>query len=125
MSLVSEFREAGGAGKPTQAGFKVCHSSTAKNGVRTAHALWPNEHLPGELAQILPTPEHFERASSLVPASAVEEAVPCGPDPKPYIDRIHALIDAGYDEVYIQQIGSEQDRFFDFWESEIAPEFAS
>jgi hypothetical protein len=32
---------------------------------------------------------------------------------------------AGFDEVYIQQIGSEQDRYFDFWESEIAPEFAA
>ncbi len=123
--LVSEFREAGGAGKPTQAGFKVCHAPTTEEGVRTAHRLWPYEQLPGELAQILPTPAHFEQAASLVPASAVEEAVPCGPDSKLYIDRIRAFNDAGYDEVYIQQIGSQQGRFFDFWESEIAPEFAA
>ncbi|HYB38213.1 MAG TPA: hypothetical protein VEF72_22460 [Mycobacterium sp.] len=31
--LVSEFHEAGGAGKPTQAGFKVCHSRTKEDGV--------------------------------------------------------------------------------------------
>ncbi len=71
------------------------------------------------------TPAHFEQAASLVPPSAIEEAVPCGPDPKPYVDRIRAFTDAGFDEVYIQQIGSEQDRFFDFWESGIAPEFAA
>jgi G6PDH family F420-dependent oxidoreductase len=123
--LHDEFREAGGAGKPTQAGFKVCHAPTTEDGVRTAHTLWANEHLPGELAQILPTPSHFEQAASLVPESAVEQAVPCGPDPKPYIERIRAFVDAGYDEVYVQQIGPEQDRFFDFWESEIAPEFAA
>jgi G6PDH family F420-dependent oxidoreductase len=123
--LLEAFREAGGAGKPTQAGFKVCHASTTEDGVRTAHDLWPNEHLPGELAQILPTPSHFEQASSLVTESTVEQAVPCGPDPKPYIERIRAFVDAGYDEVYIQQIGPDQDSFFDFWESEIAPEFAA
>jgi G6PDH family F420-dependent oxidoreductase len=120
--LLSAFREAGGAGKPTQAGFKVCHASKAEEGVRTAHRLWPNEYLPGELAQILPSPAHFEQASSLVLVSTVEKSVPTGPDAKPYIDRIQEFADAGYDEVYIQQIGPEQDRFFDFWESEIAPE---
>ncbi|AKN16751.1 luciferase-like protein [Mycobacterium haemophilum DSM 44634] len=122
--LVSEFRDAGGVGKPTQAGFKVCYAPTAGEAISTAHRLWPNEQLPGELAQILPTPAHFEQASSLVPASAVEEAVPCGPDLKPYLDRIRAFSDAGFDEVYIQQIGSGQGRFFDFWESEVVPEIA-
>ena len=122
--LLSEFRNAGGAGKPTQGGFKVCHSETVEEGLATAHRLWPNDQLPGELAQILPTPRHFEQASSMVPQSAMEE-MPCGPDAKPYIDRIRAFIDAGYDEVYVQQIGPEHDRFFEFWESEIAPEFAA
>lgn len=112
--LLSAFREGGGEGKPTQAGFKVCHASTTEEAVSTAHELWANEHLPDELAQILPTPTHFEQTSSLVPKSAVEDAVPCGPDAKPYIDRIRAFVDAGYDEVYIQQIGPDQDRFFDF-----------
>jgi len=77
------------------------------------------------LAQTLATPKHFEQAASLVPSSALAEAVPCGPDPKPFVGRIRAFADAGFDEVYVQQIGSEQDSFFDFWESEIAPEFAA
>ena len=32
----------------------------------TAHRLWPNVGLPGELAQVLPTPTHFEQAGELV-----------------------------------------------------------
>jgi G6PDH family F420-dependent oxidoreductase len=123
--LISEFREAGGTGKPTQAGFKVCHSATVEEGVELAHRLWPSDQLPGELAQTLPTPKHFEQAASLVPVSAMAQEVPCGPDAKPYVERIRAFTDAGFDEVYIQQIGPEQDRFFEFWQSEIAPEFAA
>lgn len=123
--LVSQFREGGGSGKPTQAGFKVCHAPTKEDGLRTAHSLWANEQLPGQLGQTLPRPSDFEQASSLVPESAVAESVPCGPDAKPYIERIREFAAAGFDEVYIQQIGPDQDRFFDFWESEIAPEFAA
>ncbi|OBI45546.1 LLM class F420-dependent oxidoreductase [Mycobacterium kyorinense] len=123
--LVSQFRESGGSGKPTQAGFKVCHASTKEDGLRTAHRLWANEQLPGQLGQTLTRPSDFEQASSLVPESAVAESVPCGPDAKPYIERIREFAAAGFDEVYLQQIGPDQDRFFDFWESEIAPEFAA
>ena len=46
-SLLAKFREAGGAGKPTQGGFKVCHASSAEAAVKTAHRLWANEQLPG------------------------------------------------------------------------------
>lgn len=123
--FVSEFRDAGGAGKPTQAGFKVCHSPTVEDAVELAHRLWPSDQLPGELAQILPTPGHFEQATSMVAPSAMEDEVPCGPHAKPYLDRIGAFVDAGYDEVYVQQIGPEQDRFFEFWAAEIASEFAA
>lgn len=122
--LVSEFRDAGGAGKPTQAGIKVCYAARKEDGVHTAHTLWPSEQLPGELGQNLPTPAHFEQAASLVTASAVEQAVPCGPDARPYLDRLAAFTEAGFDEVYVQQIGPDQDDFFDFFEAEIAPEFA-
>jgi hypothetical protein len=36
--------------------------------------LWPTEQLPGELAQILPTPAHFEQAVELVSEDMVAEA---------------------------------------------------
>jgi hypothetical protein len=51
--------------------------------------------------------------------------MPCGQAAEPYIDRIRDYADAGFDEVYVQQIGPDQDRFFDFWASEVAPEFAA
>jgi len=64
----------------------------------------------GELAQILPTPRHFEQASTLVTRDQVAEAVPCGPDIKRYVDTISEHVDAGYDEIYIGQIRPEPGR---------------
>jgi len=123
--LVSEFHHAGGIGKPAQAGFKVCYGPSKEDAVRTAHATWPIEQLPGELGQNLSTPKHFEQAASLVTAEAVERSVPAGPDAKPYLARIREFADAGFDEIYVQQIGADQESFFAFWESEIAPELAA
>lgn len=60
---IARFREQGGRG-PVQAGTKVCYGSDRDEALATAHRLWPNEVLPGELAQVLPTPAHFEQAST-------------------------------------------------------------
>nr|WP_042187566.1 TIGR03557 family F420-dependent LLM class oxidoreductase [Kibdelosporangium sp. MJ126-NF4]CEL18194.1 dehydrogenase [Kibdelosporangium sp. MJ126-NF4]CTQ90576.1 dehydrogenase [Kibdelosporangium sp. MJ126-NF4] len=119
--LLRAFRAAGGDDKPAQSGLKVCHAPTAEKAVATAYRLWPNEHLPGELAQVLPTPRHFEQASQLVTPEMVAEALPCGPDPEPYVSAVSRHVDAGFDEVYIQQIGPDQEAFFDFWQHEVRP----
>jgi len=120
--LIDIFRTSGGGDRPAQGGLKVCYGADEANAVATAHRLWPNDHLPGELAQILPTPRHFEQASTLVTRDQVAEAVPCGPDIKRYVDTISEHVDAGYDEIYIGQIGPNQDAFFEFWSERLAGE---
>ncbi len=119
--LVRRFRESGGADRPAQGGFKVCYAPTREQGVETARRLWPNEQVPGELAQVLPTPRHFEQASTLVTPGMVAEAVPCGPDPDAVAARVQSFVDAGYDQVHIQQIGPDQEAFFEFWANEVRP----
>ncbi|HET9187430.1 MAG TPA: hypothetical protein VFN80_05725, partial [Acidothermaceae bacterium] len=122
QQLVSAFHSGGGAGKPTAAGMKVCWAPTNEQGVETAHRVWAMEELPGELAQVLPDPEHFEQASSLVTPDMVAQSVPCGPDPQPYLDQIKKYADAGFDELHIQQIGPDQEEFFTFWATELEPQ---
>jgi len=118
--LLKRYRDEGGKG-PAHGGFKVCFAKSEEEGRRTAHRLWPNEGLPGELAQILPTPAHFEQASELVPEEMIGESMPCGPDPEPYLEQFRAFQDAGYDEVYVGQIGPDQEGFMRFFERELRP----
>jgi G6PDH family F420-dependent oxidoreductase len=120
--LIERFRANGGAGKPVQAGTKVCYGTDEAEARRTAHRLWPNEVLPGELAQVLPTPEHFEQASSLVTEDMVAESVPCGPDLDRHREAIQEYADAGVDELYVQQIGGG-DEFFEVYAREVLPRF--
>jgi G6PDH family F420-dependent oxidoreductase len=121
--LLNIFRSSGGGDKPAHGAFKACYGQDEAECRKTAHRLWPLEAMPGELPQVLPTPTHFEQAFELITEEMVAEAVPCGPDPAAHKENIQAYIDAGYDEVYIQQIGPNQKEFFDFYEKEILPEF--
>lgn len=122
--LVSMFRSSGGGDKPAHTGTKVCWGEDEAKARKTVHRLWRNDGLPGELAQELPTPRHFEQASSLVTEEMMTEAVVCGADPERHKENIRQYAGAGYDEVYIQQIGPEQRGFFDFHEHEVLPEFS-
>ena len=117
--LVRAYREAGGTG-PAQGGFKVCYAPTTEEGLETAYRTWPNEGLPGELAQVLPQPKHFEQASQLVTKDML--SLPTGPDPEPYLEQVQAFVDAGFDEVHVAQIGPRQEEFFQFWRDKVAPQ---
>ncbi len=119
--MVRSFRAAGGDGKPTQAGVKVCWGEDAGQALKTAYRLWPNSGLPGELSQVLPTVRHFEQASSLVTEEMIGESIVCGPDVDQHVQAVQEYVDAGYDEVYVSQIGPDQEGFFAFYEREVLP----
>jgi G6PDH family F420-dependent oxidoreductase len=121
--LIELYRSEGGTG-PVQAGTKVCFGADEAQARRSVHRLWPNEALPGELAQVVPTPAHFEQACQLVTEEIVAEAVPCGPDIDRHVAALQQYADAGVDELFVQQIGPEQDAFFDEWAGAVLPHFA-
>ncbi|HEY2772269.1 MAG TPA: TIGR03557 family F420-dependent LLM class oxidoreductase [Solirubrobacteraceae bacterium] len=109
-------------GTIVQGGLKVCWGEDEKRALQTVYELWPNEGLPGELAQILPTPEHFEQASQLVTEEMLAEDTPCGPDVDRHVEAIKAYEEAGFDELYVNQIGPEQDAFFEAYRERVLPQ---
>jgi G6PDH family F420-dependent oxidoreductase len=119
--LLATFDEAGGAGKPKLAGIKVCWAEDEAEARRTAHELWPNLGLPGQLAQELALPSFFEQAVESVDEEDVTSKVACGPDPERHLETIRRYAEAGYDEVFIHQIGADQDGFLRFYGEEVLP----
>jgi G6PDH family F420-dependent oxidoreductase len=119
---VERYRSQARNGKLVQGGMKVCWSDDEAKARKTVHRLWANEALPGELAQVLPTPEHFEQASQLVTEEMVAEDVPCGPDVDKHLEAIRAYEQAGFDELYISQIGPEQEAFFAAYRDHVLPQ---
>ncbi len=118
--LISAFESAGGSGKPRYGQLTVCYAESEEQAVRTAHEWWPNAALGGELGQELPLPRHFQQAAETVTPEDVAESVVCGPDPDRYRRAIDEFGDAGFDHVYIHQVGPDQEPFFAFARSELA-----
>lgn len=102
--LLGLFKDKSG-GKPAQAGVKVAYAPTEEEGVGHAHRLWANSGLPGELAQVLPSPQHFEQASELVTREMTADSVVCGSDLERHVDAFAPYVDAGFDEVYVANMG--------------------
>jgi G6PDH family F420-dependent oxidoreductase len=121
---IERFRAAAGGEKVVQAGAKVCYGSDEAQARKEAHRLWPNDGLPGELAQVLPTPEHFEQAAELVTEDMIAETVPCGPDLDRHVESLQEYADAGVDELYVQQIGGGDEQFFEAYAREVMPRFS-
>jgi hypothetical protein len=49
--------------------------------------------------------------------------VTCGPDPGAHLAAIKEYVDAGFDHVYVHQVGPDQEPFLAFYEREILPAF--
>jgi coenzyme F420-dependent glucose-6-phosphate dehydrogenase len=120
--LVKQFKASGGEGKPCFGQVTVCWAENEDQALKTAHECWPNTGLPGALKADLQTTDHFDQAVELVTEEMVAESVVCGPDKNKHLDEIQEMIDAGFDHVYIHQVGPDQEGFFNFYRQNILPE---
>jgi coenzyme F420-dependent glucose-6-phosphate dehydrogenase len=121
-------RENGGIGtaataaaRPRYGQVTVCWAASEQEARRTALEWWPNAALPGELGQVLPQPAHYEQAARLVTEQQIGESIACGPDPDVHLDFLRRYVEAGYDHVFVHQVGPDQDGFFRFYEREVLP----
>ena len=118
--LIEKYEQAGGDG-PRYGQITVCWAEDEAEARRTAREVWPNAGLGGDLSYELPLPLHFEQATEDVGEDEVAESVICGPDPEPHLEAIREYEQAGYDHVYVHQVGPDQQGFFDFYRREILP----
>ena len=118
--LLGQFRK--GSPGPAQAGVKVCHAPTEDEGVEIAHRLWGHSGLPGEVSQVLPSPQQFGELRSSVDPEKTRESVACGPDPEQHLDALRPYVELGFDEVYVGNMGPHFADMISLYGKEILPE---
>lgn len=121
--LVQKFQGEGDADRPCYGQLTVCWAPSEAEARRTAHRIWPNAGLQGQLSQELRTVVHFEQAIKPLTEEQTTEEIVCGPDAQLHIAKIQEYIDAGFDHVYIHQVGPDQEGFFRFYAQEVLPHF--
>jgi len=118
--LLQTYKRAGGAG-PRFGQVTLCWAATERAARKTAHEWWPTAALHGEVSQELPNPAQFTDLVKSVTEDQVAEAMACGPDADVHVEKIQAYIDAGFDHVYLHQVGPDQAGFLEFARKELLP----
>jgi coenzyme F420-dependent glucose-6-phosphate dehydrogenase len=117
--LVKAFRDAGGEGRPVYGQLTVCYGPDEAKAADEALEWWPNTSVPGELGVELAEPQHFEEAATLISAEDVAKKVVCGPDPGAIVEKTKEFVDAGFDHVFVHQVGPRQEEFLEFAKTEL------
>lgn len=120
-TVMKNFEEGGGKGKPRYGKADVCWAPTVEDGENIVYETWTNTGIKGQLPQELATVGLMEQAASMVSKEAATQHTVCGPDPEKHIELIRKYAEAGFDHVYLHQIGPNQEGFFQFYEKEIFP----
>jgi G6PDH family F420-dependent oxidoreductase len=118
--LLERYRAGGGTGV-SQAGTKICWAPTEEEAAQTACRLWGHSVVGGAPSQELAVPEHFEPLAEIATPAAMAESVPCGPDPDRAAAHIREFAEAGFDEVYVAQMGPRQEEAIRFLTEEVLP----
>jgi len=119
---IAQFEQGGGKGKPRYGQVTVCYAENEAEAKKTAYEIWPNAGLEGPLSQELAIPEHYEAAAQLLSEDDVAETVICGPDPERHLEAIREYELAGFTNVYVHQVGRDQEAFLRFYADKILPE---
>jgi coenzyme F420-dependent glucose-6-phosphate dehydrogenase len=122
---VEAFERGGGTGKPKYGQVTLCWAKDERAAIETVMEWWPQVGVQGEASQELPLPRMFESAAKVVKADDIAAAVPCGPDVDRHLEQIRSYLDAGFDHVYLHQIGPDQEGFLRFAHDELLPRLGS
>jgi G6PDH family F420-dependent oxidoreductase len=110
-SVVSDFEQAGGKGKPKIGMVHGCWAERREDALETALRVWPQSGLKGPLNQDLRLPADFMAAAEIVEPKHLEDAMPLGADVDEWRQEIKGFEDAGFTHVYVHNVGPDQEGF--------------
>jgi G6PDH family F420-dependent oxidoreductase len=120
--LVRTFEKAGGAERPRHGELAVCVAEDRDEAVRVAHAQWAAPAaIPPRLLAKLRVAADFQAVADLVTEEEVAEKVVCGADVDEHVSKIEEYAAAGFDHVFVHQVGADQETFFRLYEQEVLP----
>jgi G6PDH family F420-dependent oxidoreductase len=103
----------------------VSWAPTEEEARKTALQYWPTATVPGPLHSELTLPSHYEALVADLTEDDVAQKLPCTTTAEPIVKAIKEFVDAGYDHIYIHQVGKRQRDFLDFASREVLPALRS
>jgi G6PDH family F420-dependent oxidoreductase len=120
--LIDAYRGAGGQG-PCIAQVHVSLADTHDVAVDQAWEWWPNGAIASPVLSELARPQHFEALAGGTERDAIGGTVVCATDAEPIVAAVDHYVGAGFDTVYLHQIGADQRRLAGLATSELLPHY--
>ncbi len=87
-----------------------------------AHDQWRSNVFSSGLNWNLELPEQFDVAATYVRPEDMRSSVLVSADPSRHAAELWALVDLGFDGIYLHHVGREQDAFLDTFGAKVVPE---
>lgn len=122
--VVTAFEAAGGEGKRRVGQLHVCWAPTRDEARKVVRDKWPIASLQGSALSDLARPNDFEQLTTPLTDDVIVSAIVHGPDVDEHVEAIARFAAAGFTELYIHQVGEDQDGFFRFYGDHVLPQVA-
>jgi coenzyme F420-dependent glucose-6-phosphate dehydrogenase len=106
---------------PKMIQVKVSYAPTLEAATEAAVRDWPNGGMAFPKADIR-DPEDFEAMAKLVRPENFKHRVLITPDPDEHVAYLQHLLDLGFDEVYVHNVGREQEPFIKLYGEQVIPQ---
>jgi coenzyme F420-dependent glucose-6-phosphate dehydrogenase len=120
--LIDSYHGAGGDG-PTIGQVHISLAATLDEAREAAWHWWPNGAIAGSVLSQLARPSQFEAASEGLRRDVIDQTVVCAIGPEPVVHAIDKFVAAGFDTIYLHQIGPDQERLADLARRELLPHY--
>ncbi len=118
--VIDSYRDAGGTG-PVVLQVHLSYADSEDEALSIAHDQWRTNVFAPPICWDLDTPEAFDEAAKHVTPEAMKDSVLISADPSQHADWIASLLELGVDEVYLHNVGIDQDRFLDVFGESVLP----
>ena len=119
-SVIDAYRDAGGEGTLILQ-VHVSWAPTGQEALEIARDQWRTNVFPPPVCWDL-TPAHLDAVSRFVTDEQLRESVVIGSDLGELTERIRALVDLGFDEVYLHHVGQSQAAFIEAFGAHVVPQ---
>jgi G6PDH family F420-dependent oxidoreductase len=120
-AIVDAYTKAGGDRSSTWTEVAVSWHADEAEARRIAHERLRFSAQGWKVMAELPNPVNFEAATKPVTEDAIAEAVPCGNDPKRFVEAITEYAAAGFEHIAVLPAGDDTEGFIRFWTDEVRP----
>lgn len=118
--IVAAYRDAGGQG-PVCGQLHLSWAPDEAEALAIARDQWQGNLVPAPEAWELEQPEDFERRTAGLGEEELRKAVWISSDLSRHVDRIHELVGAGLDQLYLHHVGQELAPFIDAFGEHVLP----